>query len=447
MNAKVDVADVLIWGTVVGSIAWDRDRELGFFEYNPQFLNAPIELAPLMMPRKKEIYAFPALNRISFHGLPGLLADSLPDKFGNLLINRWLEDQGRSPQDFSPVERLCYIGNRGMGAIEFKPGIKSAETPSASLEVKELVRLANIALSNREQLKEYYKQGDDAQNQKSLSNIISVGTSAGGARAKAVIAWNPDRNEIISGQVKAPPGFGYWILKFDGIHGNSDKELDDPVGYGRVEYAYYLMAKDAGINISESKLLEENGRAHFLTRRFDRSESGEKRHMQTLCAIAHYDFNDAGGFSYEQAFQVIRKLKMEKEVAAFEEQYRRMVFNVMGRNQDDHTKNISFIMARDGRWSLSPAYDVTYSYNPSGNWTSSHQMSINGKRDHFSIDDLVTAAAIANIKPVKARKIIQDVAQAIFKWPDFAKIAGVPDNWSQTIASNHRTQLSLSRKA
>lgn len=438
MKKKVNIADIFIWGTRVGSVVWDDKRELGFFEYSDQFLNSPVELAPLTMPKTREIYSFPVLNRESFRGLPGLLADSLPDKFGNLLINRWLREQGREITDFSPIERLCYIGNRGMGALEFKPGIKTSADQMNDLNIKELVRLANVALRSREELQTTFNQGEDAQNEESLIDIISVGTSAGGARAKAVIAWNEETNEIISGQIGALPGFSYWILKLDGIHQNSDKELDDPQGFGRIEYAYYLMAKEAGIDISVSKLLEENDRAHFITSRFDRLESGEKCHMQTLCAMAHYDFNQSGAYSYEQAFQVIRQLKMEKERYALEEQFRRMVFNVLGRNQDDHTKNISFLMDRSGNWSLSPAYDITFSYNKTGEWTSIHQMSINGKRDHFVIDDIIQAAKMANIKVPNAKRIIQQVSKAISNWPEFAKTAGIPENWIRQIALNHR---------
>jgi len=438
VKGKVNITDISIWGTRVGSVVWDDARELGFFEYSQQFLNSPVELAPLTMPKTSEIYSFPALNRDVFRGLPGLLADSLPDKFGNLLINRWLKEQGREILDFSPIERLCYIGNRGMGALEFKPRIKSSVDQVNELDVKELVRLANIALRSREQLQSSFSQGEESQNEESLTRIISVGTSAGGARAKAVIAWNEETNEVISGQIQVPPGFGYWILKLDGVHKNADKELDDPQGFGRIEYAYFLMAKEAGIDISESKLLEENDRAHFITRRFDRLENGGKLHMQTLCAMAHYDFNQAGAYSYEQAFQVIRQLKMEQERVALEEQFRRMVFNVLGRNQDDHTKNISFLMGRNAAWALSPAYDITFSFNKTGKWTSTHQMSINGKRDNFTIADMIQTAKMANIKAPNAKRIIQQVSKAISNWPDFAKTAGVSEEWIKQIGLCHR---------
>lgn len=433
---KVDVADVFIWGTRVGAVAWDEERELGFFEYDPVFLQAPVELAPLMMPRARAIYSFPELDRHSFKGLPGMLADALPDKFGNLLIDRWLEQQGRDKASFSPVERLCYMGERGMGALEFRPAIKRLQG-SQPLEIAELAALANRVLSARSRLHE--QLSDDMSDQRSaLGHILAVGTSAGGARAKAVIAWNPQTGEVRSGQVTAEAGFEHWLLKFDGIAENSDKELNDPQGFGRIEYAYYLMARAAEIDMSESRLLEEGGRAHFMTRRFDRRSDGDKLHMQSLCAIAHYDFNIAGGYSYEQALQVIKRLKMDNEQAALEQQYRRMVFNVVARNQDDHTKNIAFLMDRQGRWQLAPAYDVIYSYNPRGEWTSRHQMRVNEKRDNFVLDDLLAVAAQGNIKTVRAKKIIAQVIDAVSQWKAFAERAGVFPEWRDEIARHHR---------
>lgn len=432
---KVDVADVFIWGTRVGAVAWDDERELGFFEYDPAFLRAPVELAPLMMPRAQTIYSFPELSRQSYKGLPGMLADALPDKFGNLLIDRWLEQQGRDRSSFSPVERLCYMGERGMGALEFRPAIKRLQA-SQPLEIAELAALANRVLSAKSGLHE--QLSDDLGDQRSaLGHILAVGTSAGGARAKAVIAWNATTGEVRSGQVAVERGFEHWLLKFDGIAENADKELNDPQGFGRIEYAYYLMATAAEIEMSESRLLEEGGRAHFMTRRFDRRD-GDKLHMQSLCAIAHYDFNIAGGYSYEQALQVIKRLKVDNEQAALEQQYRRMVFNVVARNQDDHTKNIAFLMDRQGRWQLAPAFDVIYSYNPRGAWTSRHQMAVNEKRDDFVLDDLLAVAAHANIKAVRAKKIIAQIVDVVSQWSDFAMQAGVFAEWREEIALHHR---------
>ena len=258
-----------------------------------------------------------------------------------------------------------------------------------------------------------------------LRDILRVGTSAGGARAKAVIAWNPKTNEVRSGQVKAGKGFEYWLLKFDGVSGNKDKELEDPKGYGLIEYAYYLMALDCGIDISECRLFKENGRSHFMTRRFDRLATGEKLHMQSLCALAHYDFNMAGAYSYEQALLVMRQLQLPMQ--AIEQLFRRMVFNIVARNQDDHVKNIAFLMNKAGEWSLSPAFDMTYSFNPSGAWTASHQMTMNGKRDHFTLEDFNACAKTASMKRGRAAKILAEVQATVSKWPSFAETAGVPD--------------------
>ena len=431
-------AEVVLWGTRVGAVAWDVDRALGFFEYDPEFLDAPIEIAPLCMPRSPEIYSFPELSRQSFHGLPGLIADSLPDKFGTILIDRWLEEQGRSADSFSPVERLCYMGSRGMGALEYRPNIRDRVDSPVPLAMGELVRLANLALSSRRDLAGRLSGSGDTSDQETLSEIISVGTSAGGARAKAVIAWNEETNEVVSGQTDAPTGFEHWMLKFDGVASNADKELADPLGFGRVEYAYSEMAKAAGVEMTECRLLEENERAHFMTKRFDRGSTGAKLHMQSLCAIAHYDFNQAGAYSYEQSFGVTRKIVAEDTALALEQLVRRMVFNVVARNQDDHTKNIAFLMNRAGRWSLAPAFDMTYSFNPNGEWTSRHQMRVSGKRDAFSRKDLVEAAAAADLRPPQANAVIDDTLEAVRQWSTFAEKAGVPDDWATRIAATHR---------
>jgi serine/threonine-protein kinase HipA len=437
MNEPV-AAEVVLWGTRVGAVAWDVDRGLGFFEYDPEFVDVPIEIAPLTMHRSSEIYSFPELSRQSFHGLPGLIADSLPDKFGTILIDRWLEEQGRSADSFSPVERLCYMGSRGMGALEFRPTLRQPVDAALPLAIGELVRLANVALSSRRSLEGPLSGTNDVSDQETLSEIISVGTSAGGARAKAVVAWKEETNEVVSGQTEVPPGFEHWILKFDGVASNADKELADPLGFGRVEYAYSQMAKASGIEMTQCRLLEENTRAHFMTKRFDRSSTGTKLHMQSLCAIAHYDFNQAGAYSYEQSFGVTRKIVVEDTANALEQLVRRMVFNVVARNQDDHTKNIAFLMNRDGRWSLAPAFDMTYSFNPDGDWTSRHQMRVNDKRDGFSREDLVAAAAAADLRPRKANAVIDETLDAVRQWATFAEKAGVPDEWAKRIAATHR---------
>jgi serine/threonine-protein kinase HipA len=379
------------------------------------------------------VYEFPALPRVTFRGLPGLLADSLPDKFGNALINAWLATQGRRPESFSAVERLCYIGTRGMGALEFVPVLGPKPRHASKIDVDALVRLAGEVLTHRNDLQGHFH---DAGKEKTLRAILSVGTSAGGARAKAVIAWNPATNEVRSGQVAAGAGFDYWLLKFDGVAGNKDKELEDPKNYGVIEYAYSLMARAAGITMSECRLLEENGRRHFMTRRFDRLAGGGKLHMQSLCALGHFDFNEAGAYSYEQALLAIRQLALP--MAAVEEQFRRMVFNIVARNQDDHVKNIAFLMDRQGAWSLAPAFDVTYSYNASGAWTATHQMTLNGKRDGFTLADFQAGAKAALMKRGRAERILQEVVAAVQRWPQFAGEARLTGRWRDAIQKAHR---------
>ena len=430
------VAEVKLWGKSIGAVSWDENAGLAHLEYEPSFIHSGIAVAPLTMPLSKRIYSFPALPRETFHGLPGLLADSLPDDFGNALINAWLASQGRSPETFNPVERLCYTGNRGMGALEYVPSQGPFKNKSEPLDVKALVKLASKILTKRNTL-----QGSFADEfiKDSLQDILRVGTSAGGARAKAIIAWNPETNEVRSGQVKAGKGFSYWLLKFDGVSGNKDKELEDPAGYGLIEYAYYRMAKQAGINMEASRLLKENSRNHFMTKRFDRTNTGQKLHMQSLCAMEHFDFKKAGAHSYEQALLTIRKLGMP--MAMIEEQFRRMVFNIIGRNQDDHVKNIAFLMNKSGNWSLSPAFDMTYSYNPQGDWTSRHQMSLNGKRDDFTLDDFKACAKNASMKRGRAEEIIQQVQDAVLQWNHFAVDSGVPPQVVKSIAKAHRTGI------
>jgi serine/threonine-protein kinase HipA len=417
-----------MWGRTIGAVSLADNEAVASFQYDPAFMGSGIEIAPLMMPLSERIYRFPELSRQTFHGLPGLLADSLPDKFGNALIDAWLATQGRSPDSFNALERLGYTGERGMGALEFTPAIGPQTQQANQIQIDALVELASQVLSHRNNLRASFA---DAEKEQALADILRVGTSAGGARAKAVIAWNPATNEVCSGQIPASEGFEYWLLKFDGVAGNRDKELEDPQGYGVIEYAYYLMAKDCGIEISECRLFEENGRQHFMTRRFDRLPSGEKRHMQSLCALAHYDFNLAGAYSYEQALLVIRQLGLPMQ--AIEEQFRRMVFNIVARNQDDHVKNIAFLMDKSGNWSLSPAFDMTFSFNPAGHWTANHQMTLNGKRDDFALEDFKACAKGASMKRGRAEAILDEVQQVVAGWKDFAAEAGVPVAWQTQI--------------
>ena len=416
------VGEVRLWGKTIGAVSLQDGEEVAAFEYDAAFAQSGIEIAPVTMPLSRRVYRFPELSRQTFLGLPGLLADSLPDRFGNALINAWLASQGRRPDSFNAVERLCYTGQRGMGALEYAPVIGPRARQSKRIEVDRLVELASEVLTQRDDLQTSFA---DEEKETALRDILRVGTSAGGARAKAVIAWNPATNEVRSGQVKAGQGFEYWLLKFDGVSGNRDKELEDPRGYGVIEYAYYLMARECGIEISESRLFEENGRRHFMTRRFDRLAGGEKLHMQSLGAMAHYDFNMAGAHSYEQALLTMRQLRLPMQ--AIEQQFRRMVFNLVARNQDDHVKNIAFLMDKEGRWSLSPAFDVTYSFNPAGEWTASHQMTMNGKREHFTMEDFKACARSASMKRGRAETIVAEVQDTVSKWRSFADAAGVPE--------------------
>ena len=436
MVARVETALVSLWGEPVGAVAWLDDQNCAAFEYEPAFLKRGLDISPLHMgheaaARGDGIFSFPALANETFLGLPGLLADALPDKFGNSIIDAWLARNGRDSSSFSPVERLCYIGRRGMGALEFSPPVIQRFNKSVPIEVAELVALAQEVMTQRVALDAGFGN-EEQENAEAIMDILRVGTSAGGARPKAVIAMN-DAGKVVSGQANVPAGYDYWLLKFDGV---SDLELGAPRGYGRIEYAYYLMARAAGIDMMECRLLEEHGRAHFLTRRFDRA-AGSKVHMQTLCGLAHYDYNLAGAHGYEQAFAVMRQLHLNKAEAV--QQYRRMVFNVLARNQDDHTKNIAYLMGQDGEWQLSPAYDLTYSHNPAGKWTNQHQMSINGKRDHFTREDLLAVGESISVS--RPGNIIDEVAEAVSQWPEYARESGVDDVVIKEIAGNQRMEL------
>ncbi|TLD69809.1 type II toxin-antitoxin system HipA family toxin [Phragmitibacter flavus] len=430
------IAEVRLWDTTVGAVSLGDDGGVAAFQYDRDFLRSGMEVSPVMMPLSERVFTFPGLARGTFNGLPGLLADALPDKFGNALIDAWLATQGRTSGSFNAVERLCYTGVRGMGALEFAPTVGPRLKQARKIEIDALVRLASEVLRERGGLKGTFAGKG---RKEALNDILRVGTSAGGARAKAVIAWNPRTNEVRSGQVVAGEGFGYWLLKFDGVSGNRDKELDDPQGFGAIEYAYALMAQEAGVVMSECRLLEEGGRRHFMTRRFDRLDGGEKLHMQSLCGLAHYDFNEPGVYGYEQVLGLIRQLGMGME--AVEQQFRRMVFNVVARNQDDHVKNIAFLMNKAGRWSLSPAFDVSYSYNPDGAWTARHQMTLNGKRDEFVLEDFRACGKAAMLKRGRAERILEEVREAVMRWPEFAAKAGVSERGMEGIGKALRMEF------
>ena len=413
-------ARVILWGRMIGAVSWLEDRQLGVFQYTPPFVASGIEPAPLTMPLAEFPYEFPGLPREAFHGLPGLVADSLPDRFGHAVIDAWLAARGRAPGSMNPVERLCYLGRRGMGALEYEPALPGRPTGSDPIEVADLVALAARVLGQRAALQGALGGEDDAD---ALRDILRVGTSAGGARAKAVLAWNPATGEFRSGQADAPAGFEPWLLKFDGVRGSGDPGLADPGGWGRIEYAYHRMATAAGITMMPCRLHRENGRAHFMTRRFDRTADGGKLHMQSLGGLAHLDYNLPGAHSYEQVLQVMRRLGMPRTDLA--EQARRAMFNVAARNQDDHVKNIAFLMDRRGRWRLAPAFDLVHAWNPDNPWLSRHQMTIGGKRDGFTREDLLALARVADLKPPRAEEMLDQVLVAVRRWEEFATEAGV----------------------
>jgi len=429
-------ARVILWGSLIGAVTWLEDREIGVFQYSPDFLQSGIELSPILMPLAEFPYEFPSLARNTFKGLPGLLADSLPDKYGNAIIDAWLASQNRTAASFHPVERLCYIGSRGMGALEFEPATLGPPSSKRLVEVASLVDLVNQILDESASLGGVFSGDDDRE---AINDILRVGTSAGGARAKAILAWNPETDEFRSGQVDVGPGFEHWIMKFDGVSSTRDSEIATPKGYGRIEYAYHLMALEVGIEMMPCRLHQEGDRSHFMTKRFDRTARGGKLHMQSLGALAHFDYRQPASYSYEQAIQVIQRLGLPRKDA--EQQVLRAYFNVVGRNCDDHVKNIAFLMNRRGEWSLSPAFDVTYAWNPTGEWTSRHQMSINGKREGFEREDLLALASTAGIKKARASQMLDRVIEAVRRWPDFAGKAEVPDRRVNEIQRNQSIKL------
>ncbi|UZD24090.1 type II toxin-antitoxin system HipA family toxin [Algoriphagus halophytocola] len=428
----VVAAEIWIWDQLAGAVLWDEAQQLGSFEFNQDFLSSGLDISPVKMPlvSGNRVYNFPELRRSrgdafdTFKGLPGLLADMLPDKYGNQLINAWLTQNGRATDSLNPVEQLCFIGKRGVGALEIRPSFRDEAIKASSLEIDSLVNIAGKILNSRAD----FQSSLSADEQSALSDILKIGTSAGGARAKAVIAYNPSTGAVKSGQVKAPKGFSYWIIKFDGVH---DSQFGATVGYGRVEMAYYLMALEAGVEMSECRLLEENGRAHFMTKRFDRTDDGQKIHMQSLCGLRHFDFNQVGYYSYEQVFETMRMLRLSYPEA--EQMFIRMVFNVLARNCDDHTKNFAFLMERDGKWRLSPAYDICYAYRPGSIWVSAQSLLVNGKREEIVDSDFLEVARKMNIK--KPEEKIEQVKSAVRRWKEFAEEVKVDPDLRDSIAA------------
>lgn len=425
----VDVAEIKIWGELAGAVRWDESKQLGFFEYEPGFIQKGWDLSPIKMPisQGSRIYNFPEQRKgrenqgDTFKGLPGLLSDSLPDNYGNKLINIWLTKQGRSEESMNPVEKLCFIGKRGMGALEFEPAQFKSGTRSFSLELDSLIEVAKKMLNKRESFLENLNNDEE----KAMMEILKLGTSAGGARPKAVIAYNPRTEEVRSGQGNVPKGMEHWLLKLDGVSGI---QFGETSGWGRVEYAYYLMAKACEINITTCKLLEENGRAHFMTKRFDR-DGNVRNHIQSLCGIQHYDFNDMYGYSYEQVFQTMRLLRLSYPEA--EQMFRRMVFNVIATNYDDHTKNFSFILRKGDKWKLAPAYDLCFSFDPANYWVSQQTLSVNGKRRGITREDILAIAKENSIK--RGDEIIEQINSVVKSWKDYAIQAGIREDLKDMI--------------
>ena len=425
------VLNATLWGEDVAAVVWDKAREFAIVEFYDSFAARGLDIAPFTMSledivRGERIFSFPLHRGKTFKGLPGILADSLPDDYGNKVLDEWFAAKGMAVSGFTPLDRLCYVGKRGMGALEYEPANSDERlNESSRIEIEQLTELSREVMNSREAFLVDLQKGNQA-----VIDILKVGTSAGGAKPKAIIAYNDNTKEVRSGQVKAPEGFTYWLLKFDGVE---DRKLkDNPVGIGRIEYAYYNMARACGIGMTESRLLEDGEYAHFMTKRFDRTDAGDKLYTQTFCAIAHFDRDDS--YSYEQLFQTMRRLHLP--YPDIEQMYRRMVFNVAARNHDDHTKNHSFIMDREGEWRVAPAYDLCYAYSPSGKWTSRHQLSLNNKRNDFTYEDLLSVAKSMNIR--KGKEIVEEVMAAVSQWERYAREANVEKEHIEQIAANLR---------
>lgn len=421
-----DTAEVYLWGTRIGIIHQDISKEYASFEYDESFVDSRIELSPLRMPLGKKVYEFPGLAGEPFYGMPGLVADSLPDRFGNAVIEQWLMSLGKSLSDFTAIDRLCYTGKRGMGALEYVPASTDIKDIDEKINVREMVKFASEVLSRREHI------SLKANESLTYSQLVQVGSSAGGARAKALIAWNEATNDVRSGQTQLGRGYDYWLMKFDHVAKNGDHGLEDRPEYTLIEYAYYLMAKAARITMNECRIYESEGDHHFMTKRFDR-ENGKKLHMQTLGALAHISYQEPGACGYELAAMYMKEMGISyKETEEF---YRRMVFNCLAVNQDDHVKNISFIMDRTGKWKLSPAYDITFSYNPTNKWLRAHQMAVNGKTAQINMVDLLTAGGKMGIKEKRCRDIISQVQTAVGNFTEYAQAAGIREKTCRYISS------------
>ena len=409
-------AEIYLWGTRVGIIHQDLDKPYASFEYDERFLNSNIEISPIMMPLSNIVYEFPALSGEPFFGMPGLVVDSLPDTFGNKVIEQWLASQHKSITDFTAIDRLCYMGKRGMGALEYVPASSEISDINESINVSEMVKFASDVLNKRDSITQ------NAEEALTYSQLVQVGSSAGGARAKALIAWNEKTNEIKSGQLSLDKDFDYWLMKFDNVSKNGDHGLEDVPEYTLIEYAYYKMALAAGIQMNECRIYSNAGENHFMTKRFDRVE-GKKIHMQSLGAMAHISYKEPRLCSYEMAAAYMREMQLP--MIDIEQFFSRMVFNCIAVNQDDHVKNISFLMDRSGKWRLSPAYDVTYSYDVTNKWLSAHQMTINGKKSNINLIDLLEVGEKMGLKKKKCMDIISRISLVVDDFEKYANEANI----------------------
>lgn len=437
----MDVVRVEYGTYEVGAVSYDPDNGTGFFEYSPSFLKTGIELSPIKMPLARRIYSFPEISHATFKGLPGLIADSLPDDFGNAVLNAWMASQGRSAEDITPLQRLQYTGRRGMGALEYSPATQVKNlNASQQVEVQSLVTIAQEILDERGNFN-VELAGNGQADRDAMMSLLSVGMSAGGARPKAVLAFNEDFTQVRSGQANVTEGFTHFLMKFDGVseHRKDKETFGDPLGYGAMEYVYHLMAKLCGIEMMPSHLLDEGSRRHFITQRFDR-RGNDKIHVQSLNGLAHVDFKMPGSYSYAELIQLARKMKLS--AAEAEQIFRRMAFNIVSRNHDDHSKNFAFLLDDDHKWKLAPAYDLAYSYKPGSPWVNSHWMSLNGKREHFVRDDFYS---FEKLSPLFTKKkidlILDEVVEHVSRWPILAKENGVPAALASVIEENHRLYI------
>ncbi|EIX4888199.1 type II toxin-antitoxin system HipA family toxin [Vibrio vulnificus] len=436
----MEVITITYQGDLVGAVSFDTEKGLGSFEYDPGFVKKGVELSPIKMPLSNRIYRFTELDFNTFKGLPGLIADSLPDDFGNAVLNAWVASQGRSPSDITPLQRLQYTGKRGMGALEYAPATKLRSlNASQQVEIQSLVSIAQEILDSRGNFEVELKQnGQD--DREAMMSLLSVGMSAGGARPKAVLAFNEDFTQVSSGQTNVPSGFTHYLMKFDGVseHNKNQETFGDPLGYGAMEFVYHLMANKCGVDMMPCRLLHEGNRRHFITQRFDRIKNS-KVHVQTLNGLAHIDYKKPGSFSYAELFGIARQLKLSAVDA--EQLFKRMTFNIIARNHDDHSKNFAFMLKKD-RWSLAPAYDLAYSYKPGSKWVNSHWMSLNGKRDNFTRSDFYSLEKLSPIfNKRKIDDIIDTTIEHVSTWRQLAEEWDVPKTLIDEIQENLRLDI------